>query len=68
VVGAVEEAFNTRELLKVRVQEAAPMNAAATGEALAARLPGVHHVQTIGRIVVLYRADPDDPQIRLPGA
>jgi len=68
VVRAVEEAFNTRELLKVRVQEAAPMTAAATGGALASRLDGAHHVQTIGRVVVLFRAHPDEPQIRLPDA
>jgi RNA-binding protein len=65
-VGAVQDAFNTRELLKVKVQEAAPMSAAATGEALAARVPGAHHVQTIGRTVVLYRTHPENPEIRLP--
>ena len=63
---AVEDAFNTRELLKVKVQEAAPMSAAATGEALSARIPGTHLVQTIGRTVVLYRADPEEPEIKLP--
>jgi RNA-binding protein len=64
-VRAVEDAFNTRELLKVKVQEAAPMSAAATGEALAARIPNVQHVQTIGRTVVLYRPHPEKPQIEL---
>jgi RNA-binding protein len=66
VVRGVEDAFSNREILKVRVQEAAPMSAAATGEALAGRLPGVHHVQTIGRVAVLYRAHPEKPEIRLP--
>ncbi|CAN5857126.1 hypothetical protein BH23GEM3_BH23GEM3_24810 [soil metagenome] len=64
----MEDAFNTRELLKVKVREAAPMSAAATGEALAARISDAHLVQTIGRTVVLYRADPEKPGIRLPKA
>lgn len=65
-VRTVEDAFNTRELLKVKVQEAAPMSAAATGEALVARVGGAHQVQTIGRTVVLYRTHPEKPEIRLP--
>jgi RNA-binding protein len=65
-VRALEEAFNTRELLKVRVIEAAPMSARETGEALAARIDGAVAVQAIGRIAVLYRPDPDRPEILLP--
>lgn len=62
---AVADAFNTRELLKVKVQESAPMSAAATGEALAARLDDVQLVQVIGRTIVLYRRHPEKPQIDL---
>jgi RNA-binding protein len=65
-VSAVLDAFNSRELLKVKVQESAPMTAAATGEAMAARIPAAHHVQTIGRTIVLYRPHPEKPEIRLP--
>ena len=60
------EAFNTRELLKVKVLESAPENARATADAIAARLEGVHVAQTIGRTVVLYRRHPDKPEIQLP--
>lgn len=59
------EAFNTRELLKVKVQSAAPVTAAEAGAQLAERLPDVHHVQTIGRTVVLYRRHPEKPEIQL---
>jgi RNA-binding protein len=59
------EAFNSRELLKVKVQSAAPLTAAEAGEQLASRLPDVHHVQTIGRTVVLYRRHPTKPEIEL---
>lgn len=66
VLTSVEEAFNTRELLKVKVLEGAPEGARETGAAIAAALEGVHVPQTIGRTVVLYRAFPDNPEIRLP--
>ena len=62
---SLTEAFNSRELLKVKVQSAAPLSAAEAGEQLASRLPGVHHVQTIGRTVVLYRRHPEKPEIEL---
>lgn len=63
---SVDDAFNTRELLKVRVQQAAPEPPRDAGAAIAAGLAAVHHVQTIGRVVVLYRPDPEEPTIRLP--
>lgn len=63
---AITEAFNTRELVKVKVLENAPETARASGEAIAQQLPEVLLVQTIGRIVVLYRPHPDHPEIQLP--
>lgn len=65
---SILDAFNTRELLKVKVLEASPRGARETGEAIAASLDGVRLVQTIGRIAVLYRPHPEEPEIRLPGA
>jgi RNA-binding protein len=62
---AISEAFTHRELLKVKVQEAAPLTAAEAGAAIPVELPGVHHVQTIGRTVVLYRPHPEKPEIVL---
>jgi RNA-binding protein len=66
VVRSVEEAFNTRELLKVKVQDGAPLDAREAGRTLAERIEGAHLPQTIGRTIVLYRPFPDDPEIRLP--
>jgi len=65
-VSAIEQAFNNRELLKVKVQEAAPLAAREAAVLLTERIAGVEHVQTIGRTVVLYRPDPEEPVIRLP--
>jgi RNA-binding protein len=56
---AVEEAFNQRELIKVKVQESSPQSARDAGEIFAERLPGVEHIQTIGRTIVLYRPRPE---------
>lgn len=64
-VHALEDAFRTRELLKVKVQEAAPLSAREAGAALEAALADVHHVSTIGRTVILYRRHPEQPEIKL---
>lgn len=66
VIDAVEDALRTRELIKVRVREGAPLEAEDAATDLAARVDGAHVPQVIGRTVVVYRAFPDDPEIRLP--
>lgn len=66
VLDSITEAFNTRELLKVKLQESAPLDVREAADAVAGQLEGVHAVQTIGRTAVLYRPDPDDPEIDLP--
>jgi RNA-binding protein len=66
VLRSVEEAFNTRELLKVKVLEGAPEGARETADRIAAALEGVEVPQTIGRTVVLYRPFPEEPDIVLP--
>lgn len=63
----VEEAFRTRELLKVKVLDGAPEDTEEAADALRDGLEGVKVVQTIGRTVVLYRPFPEEPEIRLPG-
>lgn len=65
-IRALEEALNTRELVKVKVQESAPVDARAAAEQLAERVPGATVVATIGRTAILYRPDPEKPEIRLP--
>jgi RNA-binding protein len=66
VLATVLEAFNTRELLKVKVQRGAPAGARETADAIVAALEGVHVAQTIGHTMILYRPFPEDPEIRLP--
>lgn len=66
VAQTLGDAFRTRELLKVKVLESAPEDADATGAELAAAVADSHLVQVIGRTVVLYRRNPEQPDIRLP--
>ena len=66
VLDSILDAFNTRELLKVKLQESAPVDVREAADAIAGQLEGVQAVQTIGRTAVLYRPDPDDPEIELP--
>ena len=66
-LAAVEEALERRELIKVKVLEAAPDTARVTAERLA-EMEGVAVVQVIGRVVVLYRPHPEKPQLVLPVA
>ena len=66
VVANIDEAFRTRELLKVKVLETAPDSAREIGGALAERLPETRLVQVIGRTIVLYRPHPEKPVIVLP--
>jgi RNA-binding protein len=63
----VADAFNSRELFKIKVLDTSPLGAREAGELLAERLEGVHLVQVIGKTVVLYRPHPEKPEIRLPG-
>ena len=68
VVDAVGDALNTRELLKVKLQDSAPLEVRNAADALAESVLDVQPVQTIGRTIVLYRRHPDHPEIDLPGA
>lgn len=66
VLDSLLDAFNTRELLKIKLQESAPLDVREAASAISRSLSDVHAIQTIGRTAVLYRPDPDDPEIELP--
>lgn len=65
-IHAAAEALRRRELLKVKVLEAAPQDARATAHELADLLDEAHVVQVVGRTVTLYRPHPERPEITLP--
>lgn len=64
---SIENLFNSRELLKVKVSDTAPENADESGERIASSLENVELVQVIGKTIVLYRPHPEKPVIKLPG-
>jgi RNA-binding protein len=68
VESAVEEAFNTRELVTVRVLDNAPRAVRAVSEAVADAIEDAQVVRTIGSTALLYRPHPESPEIDLPAA
>lgn len=66
VLSSVADAFNTRELVKVKLHQSAPTDIRSAASQIAAGIDGAHAVHTIGRTAVLYRPDPEEPEIRLP--
>lgn len=67
VTESVNDAFNTRELLKIAVLK----NCADDPKALAQMVAERTHsnvVQVIGKKIILYKPDKKDPQIVLPKA
>ena len=63
---ALRDAFRTRELVKVRILEAAPAAARDVAHALAESIEGAAVVQVAGRTAILYREHADGAQIQLP--
>ena len=64
-VDAVDRALADHELIKVKVGDAANLDRHEAAESLAQRTRS-EVAQVLGYTVLLYRADPEDPQIKLP--
>lgn len=65
IVTAVEECFNTHELIKGSVLKNCLEDPRAMSDIVAGRVHA-EVVQVIGRKMILYRPDPDHPKIVLP--
>ena len=61
----LEVGFETRELVKVKIQEGCELEPKTVANELAEEL-GAEFVQSIGRKFVLYRESRDNKQIELP--
>lgn len=55
VLSSIDEALNTRDLLKIRVLDNAPGSPREMAEEIAAARDNVQVVQVVGRVAVLYR-------------
>lgn len=67
VAGQVDAALTDHELIKVRVAAEAPIDRVEAAAQLTDRL-GCDVAGTIGRVLILFRANPDEPRIELPPA
>jgi RNA-binding protein len=65
VIAAVEQALGDHELVKLKVGESAGLDRHDAAESLAQKTHS-EVAQVLGNTVLLYRADPDDPEIVLP--
>jgi RNA-binding protein len=65
LVAAVDQALADHELIKVKVGENAGLDRHEAAESLAEKTRS-EVAQVLGFTVVLYRPDPEDPQITLP--
>ncbi len=62
---SLDQAHAHNELVKVRVERSCPLDRKEAGDRLAAAAES-HLIQILGNTVLLYRPDPDEPQIILP--
>lgn len=65
VIKEMDVLLETRELIKVKIQESSLLDAKETANE-AADILGAEYVQAIGRKFVLYRRSKENPQIILP--
>jgi RNA-binding protein len=65
VVAALDAALADHELIKIKLLETLDIDRDEAATALAARTKS-EVAQVLGRTVLLYRADPDEPAIELP--
>lgn len=65
LLAALEEAFNTRELIKIKLEQNCPVDRREMGPLLAAQTGSVL-IQILGHTVLLYHPDPDEPVLQLP--
>ena len=65
VLASVDDAYNSSELVKVRLERACELDRKEAAAQLAVATES-HLIQVLGRTVLLYRPDPVEPVIQLP--
>ena len=64
-IRATREAHHQHELIKIRLERGCSVPRKEAAQQLAAATES-HLIQVLGRTVLLFRPDPEGPQIRLP--
>ncbi len=62
---AIEDAYNGSELIKLKIERSCPIDRKELGPQLAEASES-YLIQTLGQTLLLYRPDPEEPQIQLP--
>ncbi|HEY5922495.1 MAG TPA: ribosome assembly RNA-binding protein YhbY [Kofleriaceae bacterium] len=65
LVAALNQALTDHELVKIKLGEAAGLDRQQAADQLASQTHS-EVAQVVGNTVLLYRADPEDPKIKLP--
>ena len=65
LLNSLGDAFNNRELVKVRIEKSCELERKEAGDQLA-QAAAAHMVQVLGNTLLLYRPDPDKPEIKIP--
>jgi len=65
LLNSLGEAFNNRELVKVRIEKSCKLERKEAGHQLA-QATAAHMIQVLGNTLLLYRPDLDKPEIKLP--
>src|SRR5262245_60384025 len=65
LIAALDQALADHELVKIKIGEGAGLDRQEAADALASQTHS-EVAQVLGNTVLLYRADPEDPQIKLP--
>lgn len=65
VIHSVHQAYTHAELIKARIERSWEIDRKEGARQLATATDS-HLVQVLGRTVLLYRPDPDEPEIKLP--
>ncbi|HEY5946944.1 MAG TPA: ribosome assembly RNA-binding protein YhbY [Kofleriaceae bacterium] len=67
LVAAIDQALADHELIKIKIGDAAGLDRNEAADQLAEKTHS-EVAQVLGYTVLLYRADPEDPKIKLPRA
>ena len=62
---SIEQAYNTSELIKIKLERNCPVDRRELGPLLAAETNSAL-IQVLGHNLLLYRSDPEAPKLQLP--
>ena len=65
LLNSIEDAYNTSELIKIKLEQNCPIGRKELGPQLAEQT-GSHLIQILGRTLLLYRPDSEKPKLQLP--